>query len=98
MNRLGGDEARFHSERVDRNRLPATRNEKRLHDAARDVVAGDVVESVEVEMPAQLAIDSAQEILVERRSEAGRVVVRQLEHLRRFLQIGPEQERVARLE
>src|ERR1700681_1048123 len=72
MNRLAGDEARFHSERVDRNRLPATRHQKRLHHPARDVVARDVVERIEIEMTAQLAIDAAQEILVERRRYAGR--------------------------
>ena len=50
----------------------------------------------DVEIGAKLAIDSYEEVEIEGRGHAERVVVGQLQHRRRLHQIGAEQEQIPR--
>src|SRR5262245_46644094 len=57
-----------------------------------------MVESQEIEIAIELAIDARQKIQVERRGEAERIVVR-VDHERdRLLQVGSQQQIIARLQ
>ena len=60
------------------------------------VVERDVLEGVEVEVGVQLAVDHRQQVAVERRGDAGGVVVGGLEHGRVLDQVGAEQQPVLR--
>jgi hypothetical protein len=64
--------------------------------APRTIVDGAKRECIQVEIRAQFAIHPGEQILVERRRHAGAIVVREFEYLRVFLEIVPDQERIAR--
>ena len=60
------------------------------------VVDGVVLEGVELEGAAQFAVDTHQQIKVELRGDARRVVVGSIEHFHRLDQIGADDQRRAR--
>ena len=55
--------------------------------AAHFVLASRRTERGEIEVAAEFAIDSREEVLVERRGDAGRIVVGEFEHRRVFLEV-----------
>ena len=61
------------------------------------VVEGDVLEGVEVEVGAELAVEHAEHVLVELGRDAGGVVVGGLERVAVLDQVGAEQQAVARV-
>ena len=75
--------------------LRSSRLKERINRAAALVVFGNVLEGVQVEVPAEFAIDPTQEILVERSGHAGRIVVGELEGSAILLAVDAEQQGIA---
>ncbi len=79
---------------VEPDRLLRQRAQADVHARLDLVVAGDVLESVEVEVGAQLAVQHRQHVLVELGGDAAGVVVGGLEAFPSLDQVGAEQEPV----
>ena len=59
------------------------------------IIPDEVFERSQIELGAQFAIDAPQDVPIESRGDAGRIVVRPEQHLLRLDQIDAEQEAVA---
>src|SRR5580692_12728935 len=93
MDRLAGVEANAKVELFDRDVLSHGAHQVHL-DARRDVVPSrDVPKSVEIEAASELAVDPREKVLVERRGDAGGIVVGGQEQIHALSQIGAKQER-----
>jgi hypothetical protein len=90
---------RYHQiERRDRHRVRLAGAQVHLHLRRLRIVERHVFEPVGIEVGTELAIDDAQDVAIELRREARRVVVRGLQRRRRLDQIDAEQQRVAGLQ
>ena len=92
---LAGGEGDLQVEAVDRDLLVGERAQADVHPLRLGVVAGDVLEGVEVEVGAELAVEHLEHVLVELGGDAGGVVVGGLEPVAVLDQVGAEQELVA---
>ena len=82
-------------EAVEPHLLVGERAQADVHPLRLGVVAGDVLEGVEVEVGAELAVEDGEDVLVELGGDAGGVVVGGLEAGAVLDQVGAEQEVVA---
>ena len=94
MDRLAGPEA--HDAAAHRHLLLALAHEVHLDAAEGGVVERLVTERAQVEIGAELAIDAREEVQVELRGDALRVVVGGVQPRRILLEIDPDQEPAAR--
>ncbi len=100
VGRLGEDrfarrEPHDEIEARDRDDLCALRDEERVDAALAGVVVRDVLERARVELSVEFAVDAREQVLVERRRQPDRVVVRALERRGVLLEVGAEQQPVA---
>src|SRR5829696_7812563 len=75
----------------DRHRLLGEALQIQLHSARFGIIERDMRETFDIEIAVQLAIYPDQQVEIERRVDAGPVVVGGLENLRLLLQIGADQ-------
>src|SRR5438876_1003559 len=95
MDRFALFEFDLHLQPVNCHGLSPPANEMHLDPACAFIEERTMFELREIEVAAELTIDSRQEIQVEGCSDAERVVVRRLDDVLRFLKIGAEEDGVA---
>src|ERR1044072_3108537 len=94
VNSLAFLEARNEVERADGDRLSLAAGDVHFYPSELLVIDGSMRELLYVELASKLAVDPHEQVQVEGRSHAERVIVSRQQYVSRFLQVGPNQQNV----